>query len=102
MSLTNSPQLKIAAKEELVAKWIEPQIESQHAEQTSPILLISGSVLLSVLLIIVGVWQKDFTFYLAAAVALTAGITFYVQQRTPSRQLEIAITTLRLVVGEKS
>jgi hypothetical protein len=88
-------------EETILSQWQEPEITSSSTVATS--LPVVGGVTLFAIGILIGlaIWQKDFTFYLAAAVALVAGLTVILQKRRPDVSLPVSLTTTRIIVGTK-
>ncbi|MCC2631519.1 MAG: hypothetical protein K0S20_218 [Patescibacteria group bacterium] len=83
----------------LLAQWKEPKLP--ESLDTNPLILPAlGAAAL--VMIGVGYWQKDWTFYLAATVAAFAAGMLVVQKKKPAEGLVISLAQEELVVGAKN
>ncbi|MEI6477465.1 MAG: hypothetical protein WCO52_00545 [bacterium] len=89
-----------AQPEELVAQWTEPTRVTPPNQQQFTLQVFAGASVVTVLMLLLGYFQQDITFYMAAVAAVAAGIFLVTQRRRVHPSLEIALTTTRLVVGK--
>lgn len=85
-------------EERLITQWVEP--DEQSAPGMNPLFLYGGGLLFAALLVLVGIWQKEANYYLAAGVISTALLAFRTQHRHDTPNLEVFITNVRVVIGK--
>jgi hypothetical protein len=87
--------------EELLSQWQEPeQAHTQFSSRVRLTLLLGGSVL-SILVIALGYWLDEFSFYVAAAVVLMGVAAMFAQNKRPIHLKTVTVTNLRIGVDER-
>jgi len=89
-------------QEELLATWEEKAGEKSSIPQNIFFSVIIGVALLIIGSILVGFFTKNWTWYLAAAVIVSATAAIISQAKHSTKSREITITNLRIVVDERS
>lgn len=89
-----------AGGEALLAEW-------EEAHQAEPILPIQNKLFLTVgglaaaaLLVVMGLWQHQFSYYLGAFTALVALFALVSQGKKSTKPSRITLTSTRLIVGK--
>lgn len=88
--------------ETVVAQWQESQPQGRLASPHFILLSLVGVVVLTILLIIGGIYAKDSIYYLGAAAAVALGLMLVTQNRALNQTRNITLTTMRLVIGKNS
>lgn len=86
---------------QVIAQWTEPTPDKITPRRLPAPVIISVSAIACLGLAAIGYYQKDFTYYLAAVAAATAGVVLTMQKKR-TQALPIIITTESLEVGSKS
>lgn len=85
----------------LVAEWDTPSL-AELGGSKNRLYLLMGTPVAALLLVALGIWQHNLTYYIAAAVALSAWGALFSQKKTDRQQLHILLTTRMLKIGKKT
>lgn len=85
---------------ELIAEWTEP-IQVKNISTLNPLIVVVVAAILAVLLIALGYFNHDVTYYLAGLVPIAAAASWFTRQKRSSAPLHIKLTLSGIIVGHK-
>jgi hypothetical protein len=87
--------------EQLLSQWQEPELAHNQFSSRVRLSLLLGGGLLSVMVVGLGYWLDEFSFYVAAAVVLMGVAAMFAQNRRPVHLKTVTVTNLRIGVDER-
>ena len=90
------------SQEVLVATWQEKPVEKNSLSPRTMILATGAVVILTIISIVIGFFAHDWSWYLAAAVIVSAAGAIFSQMKQTAKPREINITNQRVVVEDRS
>ncbi len=96
--MSNAPVTEFTGS---LASWQEPETSDLVTGRLPLPLWLGTILLLGIGLALIGYFQHDFTYYLAAIVAFVASLALYAQNHRPSGPRQIVLSQGEIAIGQK-